>query len=266
MGRRILSPATLAGLLVFGLALGGARAGEPDRASVRRRAAAVRMTEAWKKQYGLKSEHVEEQIRATLEGMRKVHSEKRESGDAFQFRWRPVYAPKDSKRTAILLRGGQPGPENLTELGRAAADLDIKGEDILILNLRRENRVEEAYIKSAPENPDKDAKGMIGMRTRRLRILPHTVPTLDQVKEVLQAMVDPANKVVLLHGKTDKERAGMMVAAIRIAFDGWDLDEVIDEAKNHGLKRPLQEAFIRTFAKKWKSGEIKLDLPASPKP
>jgi len=255
MGLRILSRAALVSLLVLGFGTAGARAGEPDRAGSRRRAVAVRLTERWRDQYGLKPDQVEEQLRLTLEGMRKVRKEQRDVPDPYNYKWRPVYAPKESKRTAIVLRSGQPAPENLVELGRASAALDIKPEEILILNLRRENNVLKAYVQSAADNPDKDAKPLIGMRTRQLRIVPNTVPTMDQVKEVLGAVVDPANKVVLIHGARDKERASMMVAAIRLALDGWNLKETMDEASESGLKLPLQQSFIRTIAKQWKSVE-----------
>ena len=63
----------------------------------------------------------------------------------------------------------------------------------------------------------------------------------------------PANARALWGGRG---RTGELAALARIVYDGWDVERAIDEAKELTMWRPLQQHFVREFARKWQAGEI----------
>ena len=223
--------------------------------------ATLRLAERWGRKYGLSRDEVEEQARATDESVARTSGPRHEGhevADSYAFKWKALGVPKGSSRTAVMLRSNQPAPENLVELAVAVGKLGVKPEQVTLINLRAENNVEASYVRDFAASSKDELRSAGGFRTLNLRILDHTIPTQAQVVEVLDILRDPGVKVALLHCKAGRARTGMMVAAARIALDGWTVDEALSEAEDKGLRRVLQVKFIRQFAADWKAGKIKL--------
>jgi tyrosine-protein phosphatase-like protein OCA2 len=59
----------------------------------------------------------------------------------------------------------------------------------------------------------------------------HTAPTEEQMTEILAIVKDPQSWPVLIHCQKGKGRAGVVVAALRYALDGWSEEKVMREAE-----------------------------------
>lgn len=118
-----------------------------------------------------------------------------------------------------LYRGGQPTEEGLRRL----AALGVKA----VVNLR---------------GSDEQARRE-GERARALGLLYFNFPLervgrprAEAVAEVLAAIVAPENQPVFVHCQRGADRTGTVVAAYRVAHDGWTASEATREAKRHGLR------------------------------
>ena len=224
--------------------------------------AELRLARIWGKRYGLDEEQIEEQARAIGESGARTHGEHNEGHEvhrAYDFKYRTLSIPKGSKRKAIVMRSNQPAPENLAELAAAAAEVGIDPKQVTVINLRAENNVEASYHRHFAEYPtDKHEQAASQFTMLNLPILDHTIPRVDQVMDVLRAASDAKTKLLVLHCKAGRARTGVMVAAIRIALDGWSVEEALAEAAERGLTRTLQRRFIQQFAKDWKAGKLRL--------
>jgi len=121
----------------------------------------------------------------------------------------------------ILYRCGQPGGSSLRGL---VEKYGIK----TVVNLRSAAKIQE----------DREAQEEISFATRNhvnLVFVPVSdVPTLEQVREFLDLVKDPANRPVLIHCAGGKERSGMMVAVYRIVVDGWPEERALKEMISYG--------------------------------
>jgi pimeloyl-ACP methyl ester carboxylesterase len=156
-----------------------------------------------------------------------------------------------SKRTVLVLRRSQPSVEDLIGTVRAAKG-KVRPEQIAVVNLRLENNEQRHWPKKHPE--------LRGVKMIHAGYLDHSVPPLSLVTTVLRTMVDPELKLVVLHCYAGRARTGTMVAAMRIALDGWSAQRALAEAEKHKLGRPIQQHFIRRLGKLAAAG--KLDLEA----
>ena len=157
----------------------------------------------------------------------------------------PMPPPPGSRRKALVLRSSQPSEEDLTRLKAEAARDGIAPHELAIINLRHENNQEARFAKK------------LGLRSVYLDIVDHTNPTTEQIMSVLRTIADPSLKRVVVHCSFGKGRAGVMLAAMRIALDGWGVEKALREARQHGLHLDLQVFAIREFAKKWHAGELR---------
>ncbi len=244
-------------LLVAGLSAtanaGKEKFGEDPRLS----RIAARATARWAKRYNLSD--VKEQEQATYEGLTKIKSKGDKVEEPWGFRYRVFAPPTGSKRTAVVMRSGQPAPENLVEIGVAAAKHGIKPEEVAIINLRVENGMDREYIRDAANHDDADVRRISKFQHLHVRVVDHSIPTFGQVMEVLRVAANPSNKLVLIHCAAGVARTGVMFAAMRIALDGWSVDKTLAEAADLGMTRELQKKFIKHFAEKWKAGELSLE-------
>jgi hypothetical protein len=253
------------------LAKGGKKAGKRARFSdldeseffkpVNRKSAEYRLARIWGKRHGLSTEQIDEQARAIREAGERAHGVMNEGHDvatAWDFKYRTLSIPKNSSRKAIVMRTNQPAPENLAELAAAAKEVGIEPKQVMVINLRAENNVEKAYHAAFASSKNEHERNAAEFRMLNLRILDHSIPSIAQVVEVLRAASDADTKLVVLHCKAGKARTGVMVAAIRIALDGWSIEDALSEAAERGMTRALQRKFIEQFAKDWKAGRITL--------
>ncbi len=218
-------------------------------------------TRRWAKRYRLSEDEIPRQERSTLSGLENGRLQRREVESASGFSPKAIGIPKGSSRTALVMRSGQPAPEHLVELVKAAKAISVKPEEILVVNLRHENRVEREYVETAATHENADIRAMGGIRVMDLPIIDHTIPRPAQVRRWLRSLKDPQNKVVLVHCKAGIARTSTMVALMRIIMDGWTVDRAVSEARDNGMTRPLQERFIRTLAQEWREGAFTLEEP-----
>ncbi len=238
-----------------------------DKASVTipapsRMSAALRLAQRYGKKYGLsKDEQIDqaEMIEEAVARTRGPAHEGFEVPDKYFFKYKTLGIPSKSKRKSIVMRTTQPAPENLVEVAMAAKKVGIDPSEIAVLNFRAENNVEATYHRDFASSTDSDERAAGKMTLFEKPTLDHTIFRYQQVVEVLNMLTDPKYKLVLMHCKVGKARTGQMVAIMRIVLDGWSVEDALSEAKDRGLRRPLQIAFVRQFAADWKAGRVKLN-------
>src|SRR5262245_46594446 len=73
--------------------------------------------------------------------------------------------------------------------------------------------------------------------------------TRDQVAAFLAVVTDPSRRPVLVHCREGRDRTGALVAAYRIAIEGWPRERAIAEMNGFGAfplyDQPRQ--YLRTF-------------------
>ena len=76
-------------------------------------------------------------------------------------------------------------------------------------------------------------------------------PTLQQAADLLAKVRElTAQGIrVYIHCEAGKTRTGCMSAVIRMAMQGWGMDDALTEAKNFGLSAPMQIRFIQDFGR-----------------
>ena len=74
-------------------------------------------------------------------------------------------------------------------------------------------------------------------------------PSVVEVQRILSVVCEPANQPVFLHCRRGRDRTGVIVAAHRIAHEGWTAERAVQEAKEFGLAwwQFGMKKFIRAF-------------------
>jgi len=126
--------------------------------------------------------------------------------------------------TPHLYRGGQPkgtGYQHLKQMGiDMVVDLRLSGEDA--------------------EKHDVTKAGM-----RYVSMPWHCLVPKDRVfAEFLKLLRDNPNKKVFVHCRYGDDRTGMMIAAYRMAIDGWTPEEARKEMNKFGFKRMVCPSLV----------------------
>lgn len=155
----------------------------------------------------------------------------------------PAFAGTDHKREAAsarvnidnfgqvndhIYRGGQPEGDNYRQL----AALGIK----TVVDLRGDYEPDERALSERA-----------GMRYINLPLEPKSYPQADAAQRFLDIVNDQANWPVYVHCAGGKHRTGVMVAAYRIAVDGWDMDRAYQEMKDYGFHTHLGHACYKDY-------------------
>jgi tyrosine-protein phosphatase SIW14 len=118
-----------------------------------------------------------------------------------------------------LYRGGQPTEEGLRRLAamgvRTVVNLRARDE-----HARREGEQARA----------------LGLSYFNLPVERIGRPRAERVAEVLAVVNAPENQPVFVHCQRGSDRTGTIVAAYRVAHDGWTAAEATREARRHGLR------------------------------
>lgn len=118
-----------------------------------------------------------------------------------------------------LYRGGQPTEEGLRRL----AALGVR----TVVNLR-----------AADEHARREGEQVraLGLLYFNLPLARLGRPRAERVAEVLAVVNAPENQPVFVHCQRGSDRTGTVVAAYRVARDGWTAAAATREAKLHGLR------------------------------
>jgi tyrosine-protein phosphatase SIW14 len=136
----------------------------------------------------------------------------------------------------LVFRGAQPTDEAWPSL----AKLGVK----TVIDLRQETEhsiTEEARAVQAA-----------GMRYISFPMDGFQMPRADQIAKVLEVM--NSSEPVFIHCKLGKDRTGTVIAAYRIAHDGWDNDRALTEATACGLH--WYEAGMKRFIRGYRAAAL----------
>jgi uncharacterized protein (TIGR01244 family) len=88
-----------------------------------------------------------------------------------------------------------------------------------------------------------------GMRFTNVPMSGFRRPDDAEVRRALEVIGEQANQPVFVHCKRGRDRTGVVVAAWRMAREGWSLDQAYDEAKRFRLAwwQVRMKDFIREF-------------------
>jgi len=88
-----------------------------------------------------------------------------------------------------------------------------------------------------------------GMRYLNLPMSGFASPSIDEVQRVLAVVCAPENQPVFLHCKRGGDRTGVIVAAHRMAHEGWPTGMAVQEAESYGLAwwQFRMKKFLRDF-------------------
>ena len=133
-----------------------------------------------------------------------------------------------------VLRGAQPSLRGFKTLREMGVDT--------VINLRPESDHERQIV------------GKHGMRYIYLPLPPLDAPTHEVTLAFLEAATDPGNGMVFFHCYHGVDRTGTMAACLRIARDGWTVDEAIAEMRAYKVHESGQRsklAYVADFAAHW---------------
>ncbi len=131
-----------------------------------------------------------------------------------------------------LYRGAEPDERCLDHL----AGLGIR----MVVNLRDEEDASDR---------ERTRAIALGMRYVNLPMSGFDRPSVPEVRRALAAILAPEAQPVFLHCKRGRDRTGVIVAAYRMAHEGWAADQAVEEAKRFGLAwwQFGMKRFIRDF-------------------
>jgi tyrosine-protein phosphatase SIW14 len=118
--------------------------------------------------------------------------------------------------TPLLYRGAQPNKEGFAQLAKMKV--------AIVVDLRGKSKSEEATVTR------------LGMRYVAISWFCMR-PKDALIARFLKLLHDNPNKKIFVHCTTGIDRTGMMVAAYRMADEGWTAEEAMAEMKKFGFSR-----------------------------
>jgi len=109
-----------------------------------------------------------------------------------------------------------------------------------IVNLRDERDASER---------ERSRAAALGMRYVNQPMSGFGRPALPEVRTILATLLAAEGQPVFVHCKRGRDRTGVVIAAYRMAHDGWAADRAVDEAKRFGLAwwQVRMKRFIQEF-------------------
>lgn len=159
--------------------------------------------------------------------------------------------PNLGQVSATLFRGGQPKKEGYAKLKEMGIEI--------VVNLR-DDKDEIAEERQIVEQK--------GMRFVSIPWNPWHEADDHQVAEFLEFLRANPERKIFVHCKAGKERTGVMIAAYRIAAQGWTASRALDEMEFFGIRgfwfRHLKK-YIREFPSRFEADpDFSALRPATP--
>lgn len=151
-----------------------------------------------------------------------------------------------------LYRGGQPQARH-----RAFEQLREMGIDIVV-NLRDDQGDSEAERRIVES---------LGMQFVAIPWSGYKDPDDAQVAEFLQLVRDNPDKQIFIHCRRGAERTGVMLAAYRMAVEGWTPEQALaemEEFKFRGFWFRHLKRYVREFPEHWEREPAFAPLRAAP--
>jgi protein tyrosine/serine phosphatase len=126
-----------------------------------------------------------------------------------------------------LYRGGRPRQGGIIKL----KEMDIR----VIINLERE--LFEQEPREVKKESDWAKKANI--KFEHIPMHPICVPKKQEVEKALVVLTDPVNHPIFIHCDRGSDRTGIVIAAYRIWFEGWTLEQGYEEMKKYGHRSIL---------------------------
>ena len=109
---------------------------------------------------------------------------------------------------------------------------DLNPNDVAQLKRERFRSIVALTAESAEDRAPARANGLHYLR---IPIIDNTAPSHAQVKQFLDFLSRPENQPADVHCEAGIGRTGFMVAAERMAIEGWAPGRAIVEARRHGM-------------------------------
>jgi len=77
------------------------------------------------------------------------------------------------------------------------------------------------------------------------------MPSMDEVDQALEVVLDPSKRPVLVHCAHGEERTGAVIAAYRVVVEGWDPARAEAEAIEHGFGFENLRDFLVRYRAHW---------------
>ena len=126
-----------------------------------------------------------------------------------------------------IYRGGRPGQEGIAKLKQ----MGIK----TIVNLEAELFEQEP----GEVKKERDWAEKADIRLEHIPMHPIGVPKKQEVEKALVVLTDPVNHPIFIHCDRGSDRTGIVIAAYRIWFEGWTLEQGYEEMKKYGHRSIL---------------------------
>lgn len=158
--------------------------------------------------------------------------------------------PNGGRISSSLYRGAQPQSEGMRQLQSMGITtiVDLRGEDT---------------PKSEWERQQAEA---LGIHFVKIPVSGWAPPSNEQLVQFLSLFRANPKEKVFVHCRFGEDRTGVFVAAYRMAFDGWNANQAMNEMYFfgfNGLWHSSMKSFVRSFESQLKTESIFADYRAN---
>lgn len=141
----------------------------------------------------------------------------------------PAWSGSDRVSSSDDSTAGRGLPENFQQVASGIFRSAQPAPEALRIAQRRGIRT-LLVLRSEIPAAERDAAAGLGLDVVHVPMSGESLPSMEQVDRALDVIVDPARRPVLVHCVHGEERTGAVVAAYRVAVEGWTPDAAEREA------------------------------------
>ena len=102
-------------------------------------------------------------------------------------------------------------------------------------------------LRSSVPRDERDEAERLGLGIVHVPMGAEDLPSMEQVDRALDALLDPARRPILVHCRHGEERTGTVIAAYRVAVQGWTPAAAAREAEAIGFGFDGLERFLERY-------------------